>query len=285
MNLKKFVLAVGLLAILVLRLTDAQIAKGAKPNPATQAQLSQTGKELAAQYTETLEALKTLKAEIKKDLPAVEEEKLAALRKARSEVEALQEKANAANKSAGGARGIQAKIDNWKKFRVEGTALQIKKAKAELNAATTDAQREAANKEIAKWEKSKADYEKLIRDAEAELERANADEPALAISGAELPRDVAEDSFNLLPALESKAIEPIRPYLLTRAFGGARTLSIRRGNWKYIDHPGSGGNDYDKGEMAPLALPEAAPDAPGLLYDVTSDPGKRRISTRRSPTS
>ena len=96
-----------------------------------------------------------------------------------------------------------------------------------------------------------------------------------AITGTELPRDAAEDSFNLLPALEGEATAPIRPYLLTQAFGGARTLSIHRGNWKYIAHPGSGGNNYDKGEMAPFALPDTAPGAPAQLYDLAADPGER----------
>jgi len=95
-----------------------------------------------------------------------------------------------------------------------------------------------------------------------------------AITGAELPRDSAEDSFNLLPVLEGKATAPVRPYLLTQAFSGARTLSIRRGHWKYLDHRGSGGNVYDKGELAPYALTDTAPEAPGQLYNLESDPGE-----------
>lgn len=94
------------------------------------------------------------------------------------------------------------------------------------------------------------------------------------ITGAELPQDSAEDSFDFSPVLEGRADAPIRPYLLTQAFGGARTLSIRRGPWKYIDHAGSGGNDYGRGELRAFALPEASPDAPGQLYDLASDPGE-----------
>jgi arylsulfatase A len=90
----------------------------------------------------------------------------------------------------------------------------------------------------------------------------------------ELPPDAAEDSFNLLPALEGKATAPIRPYLLTQAFGGQRTLSIRRGPWKYIAHRGSGGNNYDKGELKPFALPDTDPEAPAQLYDLATDPGE-----------
>ncbi len=97
-----------------------------------------------------------------------------------------------------------------------------------------------------------------------------------AITGAKLPENAAEDSFNLLPALEGKAASPIRPYLISQAFSGVRTLSIRRGNWKYIAHPSSGGNNYDKGEMAPFALPDTAPGTPGQLYDIATDPGETK---------
>ncbi len=95
-----------------------------------------------------------------------------------------------------------------------------------------------------------------------------------AITGAALPHDAAEDSFNLLPALEGKAAEPIRPYLITQSFGGARTLNLRKGTWKYLAHPGSGGNNYDKNELKPYALPETDPQAPAQLYDLAIDPGE-----------
>jgi arylsulfatase A-like enzyme len=95
-----------------------------------------------------------------------------------------------------------------------------------------------------------------------------------AITGAEVPSNAAEDSFNLQPVLEGKDTAPIRPYLLTQAFSGQRTLSIRRRNWKYIDHRGSGGNNYASAELKRFALPEAEPDAPGQLYDLAIDPGE-----------
>ncbi|MCP5556755.1 MAG: sulfatase-like hydrolase/transferase [Verrucomicrobiaceae bacterium] len=95
-----------------------------------------------------------------------------------------------------------------------------------------------------------------------------------AIIGAELPHDAAEDSFDMLPAWIGEDKAPIRPYLLEQAFAGQRTLSIRRGHWKYLDHTGSGGNNYAKGELQPYALPDTAPNAPGQLYDLENDPGE-----------
>jgi arylsulfatase A-like enzyme len=98
---------------------------------------------------------------------------------------------------------------------------------------------------------------------------------AAAIVEARLPANAAEDSFNLLPTLLGRDSGPIRPYLLTQAFGGARTLAIRRGPWKYLNHPGSGGNRYDQNpELQRFALPEAAPGAPGQLYHLDTDPGE-----------
>jgi arylsulfatase A-like enzyme len=98
-----------------------------------------------------------------------------------------------------------------------------------------------------------------------------------AITGATLPADAAEDSFNLLPALRGEATAPIRPYLLTQAFGGARNLAIRRGAWKYLDHPGSGGNRYESNPgLKPFILPDTTPDAPGQLYNLDTDPGETK---------
>jgi arylsulfatase A len=96
------------------------------------------------------------------------------------------------------------------------------------------------------------------------------------ITGTRLPDTAAEDSFNLLPALLGEATAPIRPFLITQAFRGGSTLSIRRGPWKFLDHPGSGGNRYDQGELKPLALPDTAPDAPGQLYNLDTDPGETK---------
>jgi arylsulfatase A len=96
-----------------------------------------------------------------------------------------------------------------------------------------------------------------------------------AIIGAKLPDNAAEDSFNMLPAWLGEDQAPIRPYLLQQAFGGERTLSIRRGDWKYLDHTGSGGNRYDNNPgLKPFHLPETAPDAPGQLYNLAADPGE-----------
>jgi arylsulfatase A-like enzyme len=94
-----------------------------------------------------------------------------------------------------------------------------------------------------------------------------------AVVGAELPNDAAEDSYNMLPALLGKAGDkPIHRYTLHQTISLA--LAIRRGPWKYLDHKGSGGNRYTGKALKPFALPEKAPDAPGQLYNLETDPGE-----------
>ncbi len=98
-----------------------------------------------------------------------------------------------------------------------------------------------------------------------------------AIVGAKLPDDAAEDSYSMLPALRGEARQPIRPYILQQGFGGSRYLAIRRGRWKYLAHQGSGGNRYeDHPLLKGYYLADSAPNAPGQLYDLETDPGETK---------
>ncbi len=95
-----------------------------------------------------------------------------------------------------------------------------------------------------------------------------------SIIGYKLKDEDARDSYDMLPAMlgvqdENKSI---RPYLLTQSFRGE--FQIRKGNWKYLDLKGSGGNNYINGFLKKYALPETEPGAPGQLYDLTKDPGE-----------
>jgi arylsulfatase A len=95
------------------------------------------------------------------------------------------------------------------------------------------------------------------------------------ILNVQLTNNTAEDSFSLLPILTGQGDATARPYLLQQAFSGSRDLAIRRDKWKYLAHKGSGGNNYEtNAELKRYALPEAAPEASGQLYDLEHDPGE-----------
>lgn len=79
-----------------------------------------------------------------------------------------------------------------------------------------------------------------------------------------LPDDAAEDSFNLLPALQQTSHAPIRSNIVDHSLDGLFT--IREGKWKLILGLGSGGFTGPK-----TILP--APGGPaGQLYDLGADP-------------
>lgn len=97
------------------------------------------------------------------------------------------------------------------------------------------------------------------------------------IVGAELPDDAAEDSFDLVPVLLGKADKPVRNFTLHQTI--SLSLAIRQGDWKYLDHKGSGGSNYNRdGEwgLKQYSLPEQAPEAPGQLYNLKDDPGETK---------
>ena len=95
-----------------------------------------------------------------------------------------------------------------------------------------------------------------------------------AVVDAKLPTAAAEDSYNFLPVLlGTQGDQPVREYLLQQTISLA--LSIRRGPWKYLDHQGSGGNNYTRGKLRQYALPNTDPDAPAQLYNLDNDPGER----------
>ena len=93
-----------------------------------------------------------------------------------------------------------------------------------------------------------------------------------AITGTKLTNDDAEDSFNLLPILDgSQGKKSLRPYLLEQTW--TMQMSVRQGDWKLLDHKGSGGNRYG-GELKQYAIEDNDPDAPGQLYNLAKDPGE-----------
>ena len=101
----------------------------------------------------------------------------------------------------------------------------------------------------------------------------------------DLPNDSAADSFSMLSTMMGTHDgSAIRPFILQQGFMGKRSLVIRRGNWKYLAHQGSGGNNYDKHKMLiEYRLPELVPDAPGQLYNLETDPGETKNLSLEHP--
>ena len=95
-----------------------------------------------------------------------------------------------------------------------------------------------------------------------------------ALTGSNLPTNAAEDSYNMLPVLlGTQGDKPVRQFMMEET--QKLEMSIRRGPWKYLDHKGSGGNDYTVKEyLKPYVLEDTDPNAPGQLYNLVDDPGE-----------
>jgi arylsulfatase A-like enzyme len=94
-----------------------------------------------------------------------------------------------------------------------------------------------------------------------------------AITGAALPNNAGEDSVNLLPVfLGENLVKPIREYTLHQTI--SNDLAIRAGDWKLLDHKGSGGNDYNQPGLRKYRLEDSVPLASGQLYNLAKDPGE-----------
>ncbi|MGE4322562.1 MAG: sulfatase-like hydrolase/transferase [Sphingobium sp.] len=90
-----------------------------------------------------------------------------------------------------------------------------------------------------------------------------------------LPDDAAEDSFNLLPALQQSGHTPVRPNIVSHSLQGVFT--IREGHWKLILGLGSGGF------TAPRAVDPAPGGPKGQLYDLNTDPREENNLYDRRP--
>jgi len=85
------------------------------------------------------------------------------------------------------------------------------------------------------------------------------------ITGASLPEDAVLDSYSFLPVLmgEQPESQAIRGPIV-----GYHAMMIRSGNWKLINHLGSGGFSE------PHRIEPGLGDPPGQLYNLADDPGE-----------
>ncbi len=134
--------------------------------------LSEAGQMLEASYTGQL---KTLQAEIASELPKFDEQQVAAFLKAREAVKAAQSAVTAAQQPLNKIAGTKALVEHAKGKWIGGAEKGIAAAEAALKKATTDAERETAKQDLAKWQANKEDGRKALKERQEALDKANAD--------------------------------------------------------------------------------------------------------------
>ena len=179
--------------------------------------LTAEGEKLQARYAAQLSALQ---AEIKKILPSVDQQKLAALRQAQEIVKKATAEATAAKQALEKVQTAKALVEHAKGKWIAGAEKGIAQAQEALKKATTDAERAAAQKELAKWQANKEEGLKALKERQAAWERAKAEEPKLLQANAaaqaalERARAVERDAAkavlsDLMPFLSSDRWDPL----------------------------------------------------------------------------
>jgi hypothetical protein len=149
-------------------------AKPAKTGPA--APLSAAGAKLQDQYEAELA---TLRAGISKALPPIDESRDKAVQDAREAVKKAQADADATAKDLGRISSGKALVDHAKGKWIGGAEKGIAAAEAALKNATTAASKDAAGKELAKWQANKEDGLNALRERQADYDKAKSEEPQL----------------------------------------------------------------------------------------------------------
>ena len=165
--------------------------------PAQPAALSAEGQKLQAHYEAMLAGLQ---AGLSKALPVVDEGRKTALQQARAAVAKVTAEARTAKDALGKVATAKALVDHANGKWLGGAAKGIATAEAALKKATTGAEREAANKELAKWQADREAGLKALAERQAALEAAKLEEPKLAAAN-----QAAQDALAKVQAAELDA--------------------------------------------------------------------------------
>jgi hypothetical protein len=162
--------------------------------------LNATGEKLQAHYEATLKALQE---EIANSLPAVNEHKQKAVQEAREAVKQAQAEADATAKELGRINGGKALVDHAKGKWIGGAEKGIAAAEAALKQAKTDAEREAAKADLAKWQANKEDGLKALKERQAAYDQAQKEEPKLRKAHEAAQAELAKAQAKELDATQS----------------------------------------------------------------------------------
>ena len=158
--------------------TSLAIATGnaAAPKAAAQVPLADAGNKLLGKYSEELKALQ---AELGAVLPKIDEQQKSALQKACDAAKAAEAAASTTQESAGKIGTAKALVEHAKGKWIGGAEKGIAAAEAALKKAATDTEREAAKKDLAKWQANKEDGLKALRERQEAYDKAKVDEAKL----------------------------------------------------------------------------------------------------------
>ncbi len=173
-------------------LAIAALAQQAQPPLLTEA-----GQRLEAGYAARIHTLKT---EIEKALPLTDQHKAAAYIEARMALKSAEAAFKAAQDQLGKVGGAQALVDHAKGKWIGGAETGMAAAEAALKKATTEAEREAAQTDLANCRKNKEDGLEALKEREEALAEAKREEPRWIQERDAAQKALAEAQANELTA-------------------------------------------------------------------------------------
>src|SRR5947209_4372544 len=158
---------VAALATVALLTTVPRLLAAGKAEPAIP--LTDHGKELLAKYAELLKAAQ---AEVTRSLPVVSEQRKIALQQARAALKKGEAEASSAQEPLAKVKEGEALVAHAKGKWIGGAEKGIAEAAAARKNATTDAQRAAAQQDLAKWQANKEEGLEALKQRQEALDKA-----------------------------------------------------------------------------------------------------------------
>ncbi len=171
--MKKIVMLTVLVVIAMCIPSAVAAKRSAKPEAAP---LTQVGEKLLASYTDQLTVVK---ADIAKSLPKINEQKKSAYQKALDAEKAAENELKAAQQSKGDIAKGQALVARAKGQLIGGADKGIAETQAKLKKAKTQAERDALQRKLARWQKNRQDGVDALKERQAFLDKALSQKPKL----------------------------------------------------------------------------------------------------------
>lgn len=193
----------GICVALIAMAIGASSVWAAKETP-LETPLTEAGQKLQERYTGMLTELQ---AEITKALPMVHEQKISAHSQARETEKAAEAAMNTAQQSLGKIATAKALVAHAMGKWIGGADKGIAEAKAKLEEATTEAERNAAREELAKWQKNREDGVNALNERQAVLDKALQEEPKLLQQLEGAKKTLTQAQANTLKAVDALNLE------------------------------------------------------------------------------
>jgi len=166
----------GICGALIAMLIGASSVWAARRPAVQEVDLNAAGQKLLARYSDQLKALQM---QIKKALPEVDDKRMAAYHKALQAEKAAEAEIDVAKKNLDKVGQAQALVAHAKGKWIGGADRGIAQAKEMLKKAATEAERNAAEKELAKWQENREAGIKALHERQKALDKAKLEEPKL----------------------------------------------------------------------------------------------------------